>query len=224
MRKYEFTTGDEKQFDGRTLRRIRAVRDFGRVKAGDLGGWIESERNLSHNGDAWVDDRAQVCADALVCGNAQVYDDARVHGCAQVRDESRVHDNAQVYGEAQVRSNAQVYGDSCVHGEARVYGNAQVYGDAHVHGVAWVYGNSQVYENAHIFTPNHIISIDNIGSLNDTTTFFHTNNDDIYVVCGWFEGDLQAFLQKVEQVHGNNRHGMVYRLAAELARTQIGGE
>ena len=43
-RKYEFT-GEVK--DG--LNRIRALRDipeFG-VKAGDLGGWIEKERNLS---------------------------------------------------------------------------------------------------------------------------------------------------------------------------------
>lgn len=52
-RKYEFT-GEIKKWIGRTLHRIRAVRDFGDVKAGDLGGWIEKESNLSHDGDAWV--------------------------------------------------------------------------------------------------------------------------------------------------------------------------
>lgn len=38
----------------RTLYSIRALRDFGDVKAGDFGGWIESEDNLSQAGDCWV--------------------------------------------------------------------------------------------------------------------------------------------------------------------------
>ena len=49
-KKYEFT-GEEKDFYCRsTVKRIRAVRDFGNVKKGDLGVWIESEKNLSHDG------------------------------------------------------------------------------------------------------------------------------------------------------------------------------
>ena len=66
-RKYEFT-GETRNWVGRTLHRIRAVRDFGDVKAGDLGGWIETESNLSNDGNAWVS------------GNAWVYGDARVYG------------------------------------------------------------------------------------------------------------------------------------------------
>ena len=51
MKKYEFT-GETKQWLGRTLHRIRAVADFKlaggiKVKAGELGGWIEEEENLS---------------------------------------------------------------------------------------------------------------------------------------------------------------------------------
>ena len=53
MKKYEFTD-ETKEFFGRTLRRIRAVRDFGDVSAGEIGGWIEKEENLSHDGDARV--------------------------------------------------------------------------------------------------------------------------------------------------------------------------
>ena len=74
-RKYEFT-GETKNWIGRKLHRIRAVRDFGDVKAGDLGGWIEKERNLSHDGDAWV------YGNARVYGNAEVYGNARVYGNA----------------------------------------------------------------------------------------------------------------------------------------------
>ena len=76
-RKYEFT-GEIMECMGRTLHRIRAVRDFGDVKAGDLGGWIEKERNLSHAGDAWVRCNAKVCDSAVVGDSALVCGDARV--------------------------------------------------------------------------------------------------------------------------------------------------
>ena len=39
--------------------RIRTLRLFGNIKAGDLGGFIENERNLSHTGSAWVRGEAQ---------------------------------------------------------------------------------------------------------------------------------------------------------------------
>lgn len=85
MKKYEFT--DEKKLVGNhTLHRIRAVRDFGVVKAGDLGGWIEDEDNLSHDGYAWVYDEALVEGNAFVTGNACVTGDALVTGNAQVKD------------------------------------------------------------------------------------------------------------------------------------------
>ncbi|WP_375643790.1 MULTISPECIES: hypothetical protein [unclassified Bartonella] len=72
MKKYEFT--DEKTvFDGRTLHRIRALRDFGYVKKGDLGGFIEKEDNLSHDGNFWVSGNAKVYGKAKVCGFAEIF-------------------------------------------------------------------------------------------------------------------------------------------------------
>ena len=53
-----------------------ACKDFGRVKKGDFGGLIESENNLSHEGNCWVFVRARVS------GDARVYDDAVVGGAA----------------------------------------------------------------------------------------------------------------------------------------------
>ena len=82
-KKYELT--DEViEVDGVELRRIRAVRDFGNVKAGDLGGFVQSETNLSHHDDAWVCDDAKVYGNARVCGNAEVCGNAWVCGCARV--------------------------------------------------------------------------------------------------------------------------------------------
>ena len=63
--KYELT--DETHSLNPRLRRIRALVDIPEagVKAGDLGGWVETEANLS------------VYDSARVSGNARVYGDAR---------------------------------------------------------------------------------------------------------------------------------------------------
>lgn len=77
-----------------TLRRIVALRDFGDVKAGDKGGWIEKEENLSQDGNAWV------CGDAWVFGNAQVCGKARVYGKAWVCGDAQVCGDAHVASES----------------------------------------------------------------------------------------------------------------------------
>ena len=52
-KKYEFT-GETKEWCGHTLHRIRAIVDIAYAKAGEIGGWIESESNLSEYGEAEV--------------------------------------------------------------------------------------------------------------------------------------------------------------------------
>ena len=113
-------TSETKTWFGRTLFRIEALIDFGSVKAGDKGGFVEAEENVSHDGKAWVYD------DAWVSGNAWVYGDARVYGNAWVYGDAPVYGDAQVYGDACVYGNAQVYGDACVSGNACVSGDACV--------------------------------------------------------------------------------------------------
>ena len=87
MKKYEFT-GETKRVElwnrTATLHRIKATVEFGFVKVGELGGWIEKEENLSHEGKAWVWGNAKVCGDAEVCGDAKVCGDANVCGDAKV--------------------------------------------------------------------------------------------------------------------------------------------
>ena len=93
MKKFEFT-GETKTislfFRTATLHRIRAVAEFGLVKIGDLGGWIEKEENLSHEGKAWVCGDAKVWGNAEVCGDAEVWGNAKVCGDAEVFSASHV--------------------------------------------------------------------------------------------------------------------------------------
>ena len=102
MAKYELTKSDKLEYPGLILYRVKYIKD------GSLGGYIESEKNLSQDGDAQVTGNAQVYGDALVSGNA------RVSGDAQVSGNARVYGNALVYGDAQVTGNAQVYGNALV--------------------------------------------------------------------------------------------------------------
>ena len=142
-KKYEFT-GETKEVGVHTLHRIRAVRSFGEVDKGALGGWIEKGKNLSHAEDCWVGDEACVFGDAKVFGNACVHDNARVSGNAHVHGDSIVSGHAEVYGNARVYDNARVCNRSVVYGNARVYGNAWVINRAQVSDTATICGNARV--------------------------------------------------------------------------------
>ena len=156
MKHFKLRTDLTIEVGGKTLYRIEATKDIKRfcVKAGDLGGYIEKEDNLSGNawvsGDAFVYGNAKVSGDALVCDNAFVSGNAFVCGNALVSGHAWVYGNAEVYGNAKVRGNAQVHGNTWVCGNAWVYGNAQVRGDASVDGDAQVRGDAQVYGNAEV--------------------------------------------------------------------------
>jgi uncharacterized protein with PIN domain len=136
-RKYEFT-GHTIKRDNKVLKQIKRISD------GLIGGYIESEANLSHEGDCFVYGNARVFGQALVFGNARVSENARVYGQALVFENARVSGRALVYGDA------RVYGQALVFGNALVYGDAQVYGDAWVSENAWVYGQALVFENARV--------------------------------------------------------------------------
>lgn len=111
--KYEIITSDcikiKKDSVSKTLYRIRAIQDFGDIKAGDFGGWIEKYDNLSQDGNCWVYDTSWVYDNAKVCG------DARVFGNATVCDNAMVAEKAQVVS-AVIEDRAQIRDNSIVHG------------------------------------------------------------------------------------------------------------
>ena len=72
MEKKYILTEETKEVGGRILHRIQAVRDFDAVQKGDLGGWVESEENLSHDGNCWVFGDGRVFGDGEVFGNARI--------------------------------------------------------------------------------------------------------------------------------------------------------
>ncbi|HEN2403936.1 TPA: hypothetical protein U4R29_001346 [Streptococcus agalactiae] len=72
MKKYELLKDDTIEVAGKTLFRIKALISFKDIRKGEIGGYVEAERNLSQSGNAWVTGNAWVCDDAWVSGNAWV--------------------------------------------------------------------------------------------------------------------------------------------------------
>ena len=86
MKKYELIDEGTIKY-GAKLYRIKALRDIGSlhtpmVKAGDLGGYVRSENNLSHEGECWIYDEGVVFGKALIRDNAVVMNRGQVSNCA----------------------------------------------------------------------------------------------------------------------------------------------
>lgn len=125
-KKYELLKDDCIFYQGITLFRIKALKDFGDIKAGDLGGYIQSEQNLSHEGNCWVYDDAQVYENAYIRCSAKIMSNAKAYGNALIFGSALVLNDAQIYGDAEVCGNAEVYGNAIVCDRALIYGNAKI--------------------------------------------------------------------------------------------------
>ena len=148
--KFEVLKDEYIEHNGRILYRIRALRDVGdRIKKGDLGGFVQSELNLSRYDDCWVFpgakiyDKAFLAHSATLSGLAEVFENAKVGNRARIRESARVYGNARISGF--VSGDAQVYGEA----DVAVFGFAQ--DESRVHGTAslchWgegAYGNDDI--------------------------------------------------------------------------------
>lgn len=187
-KKYELIESDREG-----LYRIKALRDFcndvTEIKKGDIGGYVASEDNLSHEGNCWlfddatVYDKAYVSGNAFVCGNVQIYGHALVTDNTFIGENARIFDHAIIDGRGYVCDHAQIYGHakvrSHVHGWAEVYdhavvqccayigNNAKVYGNTVIDDSAMVVDDAKIYGNAKVKGSAYVCSDAIISSIND---------------------------------------------------------
>ena len=165
--------------DGHKLHQIIAARDIPElgVQEGDYGGFIESERNLSHRGLCWVfagkvwengfvaegatvrGDKVQIHEYARIDGGCTVYDEANLHGhfhgtgCAKIagrvdaRDKSMVAGSAFVTDGTIMRDSAKVTGHAVVKAGALLAGNAEITGHHVAVGGTYVSGITGRFNN-----------------------------------------------------------------------------
>ena len=164
--------------DGHVLKQIIALRDIPRhnIKVGDIGGYIEGETTLSHDGDCWIGGNAKVydssvtdCAlvnseatvkRSTICGYAYVHDyanviDSAIYDCAEIFGRAEI-DNSSIFGHAKIYGRARVEGNSEVYGYAEVFDKAKVCYEATISCNVKIYGsavasNCSVHDNAHIY-------------------------------------------------------------------------
>ena len=154
------------------LHRIECVEAFADVKAGDKGGWIEKESNLSQKGYAWVRD------DAKVFGHAWIYENAKVYGNAHVFDNVWVHGNAHVYDNANVYDNVHIFDD------------AEVCDNAGVKGYVYIRGNAKISQMS-----DYIVFKNSFSS---GRYFTWTRSDNMWTV-GCFHGTGEELIEKARQ-------------------------
>ena len=241
-KKYELT--DETiEIDGQILHRIKSLKNFRRIKKGQLGGFINNEFNLSQDGNCWifdlamVYDKAMVYDNAEVFGNATIFDEARVYDNAKVSDEaciyghSRIYDNAKVGGYADICGNvfvtgnsyiyghAIVYGNAAIHDNTEIFGNAMVYGDTEVIGTAKIYGNVQVYGNVDICGDAEVKEMSDYmvfrNSWSNGLYFTWTKSNNMWTV-GSFYGTGEELIEKAYK--NSEKDGKNYEIYANIVK------
>ena len=145
-KKYELTDNFIRLDDKTTLYRIRALKDFNNIKEGTIGGFVESEDNLSQEGDCWVYDNAKVYGNAKISNDARVEDESCVFGNAEVFGDAVVSNMAKVYENAKVYKSAWIQDASKAHGDAEISGRVTVREDSDIFGHACVTGDSLIYD------------------------------------------------------------------------------
>ena len=118
--KYKLTEKSKRNEQGIKLYRIESLIDQFYAKKGELGGWVESEKNLSQEGAAWISEDAEAFNNAVVrenarlMDNAKMYDNARAYGDAMITDNARITEDAEVCGEGLVQGYEVIRGKNKV--------------------------------------------------------------------------------------------------------------
>ena len=224
-KKYELLKDDTiKRYGVSKLYRIRALRDFGDVHKGDLGGYVETEDNLSHNGNAWIYHDAKVCGNARVYDNAKIYRNASISCNAEVYGYARVGSNVRVYNNAKIYGDAWVYDDAIVSDNAKVHGNAEVHDksivccDAEVCGDAEIYSTASICETAYINTSDDYIIISNICPEYNILTFYKCKDGEIRVSYDYSE--LDEFVECIKRKYGD-KHAKKCTIAVNLVKVHF---
>lgn len=110
MKKYELIRESKTYFSEREIFRIRALKDFGNVKTGDIGGWVCSYDNLSQEGNCWIYDDAKCLDDARMRDNARMCGNAIMCDSSVMRDNARMCDDSKMFGNAILDENKILYG------------------------------------------------------------------------------------------------------------------
>lgn len=119
MEKYELTN-ETINFNGKVLYRIKSLRDLECVRKGEIGGYVESERNLSQYGECWVGGNSKVYEKARIIENARILENSNIYGNAILGGDIKTYDNSEIGGSIEIKGDIPFF-------DARIIDKANVY-------------------------------------------------------------------------------------------------
>ena len=133
MEKKYILTDIKKEYDGHTLYRIESLKDFilingKEIRKGDLGGWVESENNLSQEGSCWIYDECMMYENAIRSDNSIGYGNSQQFGNSKQYGNSQQSGDSQQFGNSKQSGYSQQFEDSVQTGNSRQFGNSNQFG------------------------------------------------------------------------------------------------
>ena len=156
-KKYEILMDKENtiEWKGHTLYRIRALRDFGDIRKGDIGGFVENENNLSHKGNCWIYDDAKAMDDSIMYDNSRICDKSELHDDSEMYNYTRMYDYSELHNNSIMNDNSEMHDISKMYGNSIMYDDSEMYGDSELNNQVKLYGKlfSKVDEFIEIQNP-----------------------------------------------------------------------
>lgn len=153
-KKYEITEITHPKYPW--LHRIRARCQVNeQVGPGALGGYVQTEDNLSQDGTCWIYDQAICCEEAVVEDDGRMFDGAVARGSALISGDARMFERAVAEGNSsffsgELKEDARLSGNAVVNrsdnGLSPLIGRkSNVYGSV----CGWFVVNDNIFEGEH---------------------------------------------------------------------------
>lgn len=154
QKKYEITEITHPKYPW--LHRIRARCQVNeQVGPGALGGYVQTEDNLSQDGTCWIYDQAICCEEAVVEDDGRMFDGAVARGSALISVDARMFERAVAEGNSsffsgELKEDARLSGNAVVNrsdnGLSPLIGRkSNVYGSV----CGWFVVNDNIFEGEH---------------------------------------------------------------------------
>lgn len=154
QKKYEITEITHPKYPW--LHRIRARCQVNeQVGPGALGGYVQTEDNLSQDGTCWIYDQAICCEEAMVEDDGRMFDGAVARGSALISGDARMFERAVAEGNSsffsgELKEDARLSGNAVVNrsdnGLSPLIGRkSNVYGSV----CGWFVVNDNIFEGEH---------------------------------------------------------------------------
>lgn len=151
MKKYELIKESKTYFEEREIFRIRALKDFRNVRAGDIGGWVCSYDNLSQEGYCWIYGNAKCLDNAMVSDNAMMIDNSKMFDNSRMYDNAIMCDNSMMYNNSMMSNRAIMRNSSMMLDNAKMFDNSIMYNEAVMCNNSMMLDNARMYYKAKMY-------------------------------------------------------------------------